>query len=145
MRRTMDNQKLAELLFPEVVNTPEYFVAVNDLKNIEVLYLDDFFKVEQGKLPTQSDVNIAWEILNFRYNKNLKTIISTELLLADIENIDESTAGRIIEKATREFCVNIGKDKSWFQNKFLKIFKDDLTQKSTVSPDPRIFKNLKKS
>ena len=31
------------------------------------------------------------------------------------------------------------------KTEFLKIFKDDLTQKSTVSPDPRIFKNLKKS
>ena len=30
------------------------------------------------------------------------------------------------------------------KTEFLKIFKDDLTQKSTVSPDPRIFKKLKK-
>ena len=30
------------------------------------------------------------------------------------------------------------------KTEFLKIFKDDLTQKSTVSPGPRIFKKLKK-
>lgn len=95
-----------------MVNTPEYFEEIKKIKNMQVLYIDDFFKVEQGKMPTQSDVNIAWEILNYRYNENLKTIISTELLLTEIEDIDGSTAGRIIEKATREYCVNIAKDKN---------------------------------
>ena len=95
-----------------LVNTPEYFAEMNSLKIVKILYIDDFFKVEQGKLPTQSDVNIAWEILNYRYNENLKTIISTELLLPEVEDIDGSLAGRIIEKASREFCINISKDKN---------------------------------
>lgn len=61
----------------------------------EVLYIDDFFK---GKV-TETDITIAFELINYRYNNpDCITIISSELLLSDIFNIDEAVAGRILER-----------------------------------------------
>ena len=44
-----------------------------------------------GKPITQGDINIAFEIINYRYINDLITIISSELLLDEIINIDEAT------------------------------------------------------
>jgi DNA replication protein DnaC len=63
--------------------------------NAEVLYIDDFFK---GKI-TEADITIAFEIINYRYNNpDCVTIISSELLLPDLFNVDEAVAGRILER-----------------------------------------------
>lgn len=89
----------------------EYAVMMNELKNVDVLYIDDFFKTERGKSVTQADINIAFELLNYRYiNKHLNTIISSELLIDDIINIDEATGSRIYQTA-KDYCLCIGYDK----------------------------------
>ena len=71
----------------------------------EILYIDDLFK---GKV-TETDVNYAFRLINERYNKNLVTIVSSELLLKDLREIDEAIAGRLKEKA-RNYCIQVGKD-----------------------------------
>ena len=74
----------------------EYKEAMNRLRNAAVLYVDDFFK---GSI-TPADVNIAFSILNDRYNsRGKKTIISTELTIDEISKIDDAIAGRIAEKS----------------------------------------------
>lgn len=94
---------------------PKIKAAVNDaalysawmdpLKKVKVLYIDDLFKTGRGseadrQIPTAADVNIAFEILNYRYNNpELLTIISSECTVNDIINIDEAVGGRIFEKA----------------------------------------------
>lgn len=83
----------------------------------DVLYIDDFFKSgkdKDGKIqkPTSADIQLAYDILNFRYcNSKLIIIISSERLLNDILEIDEAIAGRIYERANKgEFVISIGKD-----------------------------------
>jgi DNA replication protein DnaC len=73
----------------------------------EILYIDDLFK---GKV-TETDVNYAFRLINERYNKNLVTIVSSELLLKDLREIDEAIAGRLKEKA-KKYCIQVGKDSS---------------------------------
>lgn len=75
------------------------------LKKAEVLYIDDFFKTGRNQdgseqRPTGADVNVAFELLNYRYNnpKSL-TIISSELTAADVLEIDEAVGSRIYEKS----------------------------------------------
>lgn len=85
--------------------------TVNDYENhknlmkkyreTKVLYIDDFFKTGKEKdgisLPTATDIQIAYDILNYRYiNENLITIISSERSIDDIFNIDEAIGGRIL-------------------------------------------------
>ena len=73
----------------------------------EILYIDDLFK---GKV-TETDINYAFRLINERYNKNLVTIVSSELLLKDLREIDEAIAGRLKEKA-KKYCIQVGKDSS---------------------------------
>lgn len=73
-------------------------------KKAEVLYIDDLFKAGRGpdgakQRPTGADVNVAYEILNFRYNEKMPTIVSSECTTDDILDIDEATGGRIFERA----------------------------------------------
>ena len=101
-----------------VTDFTEYSKLVEPLKTVDVLYIDDLFKTgnsakTKSLSPTVADVNIAFEILNSRYiNQNLITIISSELLLKDILEIDEAVAGRIAEKAGVKYCLNLPKDNS---------------------------------
>lgn len=89
---------------------------VDSFKLAEVLYIDDLFKTgknpDGGEMrPTSADVNLAFEILNFRYNKpDSLTIISSELCTEDLIDIDEATGSRIFERA-KAFSFAIAKDK----------------------------------
>lgn len=79
----------------------EYRKAINKLRNIPVLYIDDFFK---GSI-SEADVNLAFTILNDRYNSTgKKTIISTERTIEQLIQIDEAIGGRIAERA-RGFII----------------------------------------
>ena len=74
----------------------EYKRRINQLRNVPVLYIDDFWK---GTV-TDADINLAFTILNDRYNmKNKKTIISTEMSMEKILEKDEAIGGRISERA----------------------------------------------
>ena len=91
-----------------------YNKLIDRFKTADVLYIDDLFKtgkVDNGyQKPTAADVNVAFEIINYRYNNPaLVTIISSELTEDEILDIDEATGGRIYERAKKAF--SIGKDR----------------------------------
>jgi len=83
-----------------VMEGNEYAQAIQAFKSKKVLYIDDLFKSERGKQPTTSDINIAFEILNARYNNpELITILSSEKILKEILGIDEAIGSRIFQRA----------------------------------------------
>lgn len=88
----------------------EYDRLMSRYKNAQVLYIDDLFK---GKV-TEADIQIAYDLINARYNTGRATILSTELTAADLIRIDGATAGRIIERAG-EYRIEIKPDnaKNW--------------------------------
>lgn len=89
----------------------EYQRRISKLKDVPVLYIDDFWKVRDGSL-TNADVNLTFEIINARYNDMSKrTIISTELMYSDIIRVDEAIGGRIFERS-RGFSVK-APDENW--------------------------------
>lgn len=82
-------------------------------KNVEILYIDDLFKVGKShgadiQRPTGGDINLAFEIINSRVAQKKKTIISSESTLVDLFDIDEAVAGRI-KQMCGEYCLNISK------------------------------------
>lgn len=93
-----------------VNDSEEYSKAIDEFKTVDVLYIDDLFKT--GKAPdgsqlkiTGADVNVAFEIINYRYNNpNLLTIISSELSEDELLDVDEAIGGRIYERA-RTFTI----------------------------------------
>ena len=82
-----------------VTESADYVAAIEKYKNAEVLYIDDLFKTGKDQRPTGGDVNVAFEILNHRYNSKLPTIISSECTTSALLDIDEAVAGRILERA----------------------------------------------
>lgn len=81
--------KIKQLL----IDSEEYYNEINKYSRARVLYIDDFLK---GKI-TESDVNIVYEIVNYRYMNNLPIIISTEKSLSELLAFDEAIGSRIIE------------------------------------------------
>ena len=87
-----------------------YQSLINEYKNVEVLYIDDLFKTQQGEAPTKADINLAFEIINNRlFSPDKITIISSEKTLNELLAYDEATMSRICEK-TGNYKINIGKD-----------------------------------
>lgn len=98
-----------------IINESEYFKKVDTLKNAEVLYIDDLFKggmlnATTGKTqPTQADLNLAFEVLDYRYKNCLPTIISGEKSIDEVINIDEGVGSRIYQR-TKENAYNLSHD-----------------------------------
>lgn len=89
----------------------EYEKIVEPVKKVKVLYLDDFFKTGKGQEPTTADVNLAFEVLNHRYNDSkLITIISTEYSLERMMDIDEAVGSRIYERCKRFYLPMNGEN-----------------------------------
>ena len=84
---------------------------LNDFKQAGLLYIDDLFKCKRGTDPSDADVRLAFELLDYRYSHKLRTIISTEMLLNDIRDLDEAIYRRIREMCG-EYIGNIGRDPS---------------------------------
>ena len=82
---------------------------INEYKHCQLLYIDDLFKCKKDTEPSDADVRLAFEILDYRYNNKLTTIISTELLLEDIRYLDEAIYRRIHEMCG-SYIGNIGRD-----------------------------------
>ena len=96
-----------------VVNDGEaYDRLIWPLKKANVLYIDDFFKTKKGEKITPADVNLAFELLNYRYcNAKTATIISSEKTLEEIMDIDEATGSRIVERC-KEYYIKLTGDKN---------------------------------
>lgn len=100
------------------VNNEDYAAMVNPYKTAEFLYIDDLFKTgannEARKLPTGGDVNLAFEIINYRYVSKLPTLISSEFVQRELIDIDEALTGRIVQMAgTNNFNINPDRKKNY--------------------------------
>lgn len=88
-----------------MVNEPEYEQTLDEFRKVEVLYIDDFFKVTKDRqgnelYPTAADIRLAYEIINHRYqHRDLITIISSERYIDELEEIDSAVGSRIYEMA----------------------------------------------
>lgn len=87
-----------------------YTSTVDKLRRVKVLYIDDFFKARRGEKPTDSEIKIAYEIVDSRYCNNLVTIVSSEFSIDEIVEIDEAIGGRIKQKS-KAYCAYIARDK----------------------------------
>ena len=82
-------------------NINKYEKTMEELKNINVLYIDDFFKLIDN-YSKEEDLNIAYEIINSRYLSDKITIISCEYEKSQLKELDLAIFGRIYEKCGGE-------------------------------------------
>ena len=89
------SQKLDALKF----RYDEYENYLQEIRNTDVLYIDDFLKnSDSGR--EYNEIKKAYVIINARYYADKKTIISSEIPLKDYYSSDGAAAGRIREKST---------------------------------------------
>ena len=92
-----------------------YNPKIRELKEVQCLYIDDLFKGGISK----ADIKLAFEILNYRYNKARSdrakryiTIISSELSVEEIMKVPEMEAigGRIYEMTKPQYYLYVQPD-----------------------------------
>lgn len=79
-----------------------YRKTLSKYQTADILLIDDLFK---GKV-NETDINITFEIVNYRYLNNLPMIISTEYTVDKLLDFDEAIGSRIYE-ITRDYLVEI--------------------------------------
>lgn len=99
----------------------EYEKTISDLKQYDVLYLDDFLKtttevvngVDVPSKPSPQELVLAYIVINARSLSNKKTIISSEHFLPEIVDYESATGMRIHNKTQNgRFAFNIGRNPS---------------------------------
>lgn len=93
------------------VNEQDFETLMQPLVAAQVLYLDDLAKPIEGGKPTEADLRILFDVINRRYVRSIPTIISSEVSLQGMLELDRAIGSRIFEKA-REYQLHIGLDKA---------------------------------
>ncbi len=89
-----------------VMNMDEYEKIMSRYKKCKVLLIDDLFK---GNI-SDSDVNIMFELINHRYFNNLPVIISSELSVSRLIDVDEALGSRLVEMTKGRVVETRGKE-----------------------------------
>nr|WP_294377114.1 ATP-binding protein [uncultured Clostridium sp.] len=88
-----------------MIDEEYYRTIISKYQNCEVLLVDDLFK---GKV-NESDINIMFEIVNYRYLNFLPVIISSEFTIDRLLDFDEGVGSRIYEMC-KDYIVQIEKN-----------------------------------
>ncbi|WP_286184093.1 ATP-binding protein [Clostridium sp. CCUG 7971] len=83
-----------------------YQREIQRYKNAQVLLIDDLFK---GRI-TESDTNIIYEIVDYRYFKNLPMIVTTEKTVENLLDVDEAIGSRLYEMSKDYVVTMQGKE-----------------------------------
>ena len=87
-------------------NKDEMAQRIEDLKRVSLLYLDDFLKTARTNAENMSwELDLAFELLDYRYNEGLDTILSTELTPKQLLALDEALGSRILTQAQGHIYV----------------------------------------
>lgn len=89
-----------------ITDETEYRKAVKKYANAPCLFVDDMCK---GKT-TESDINIMYEIINYRYLKKLPCIISTEKTVNQLTAWDEAIGTRVLEMCGDNIVTFTGRE-----------------------------------
>lgn len=87
-----------------ITDSENFQKEISKYKNAQVLLIDDLFK---GAI-TKSDINIMYEIVNYRYFKSLPIITTSEKTIDDLIEIDEAIGSRLYEMSRNYVAEMIG-------------------------------------
>lgn len=85
----------------QFINDKSFDNLIKPYYTVDVLYIDDFLKTRQSESVSTADVNMAFKIINHRYNAGLITVISSELSVKRIIEIDEALGSRLAQMTNK--------------------------------------------
>lgn len=88
-----------------MVDQEYYKKSISKYQIAEVLLIDDLFK---GKI-NESDINIMFEIINYRYLNYLPIIVSSEFSIDKLLGFDQGVGSRIYEMC-KDYIVEVEQD-----------------------------------
>lgn len=89
-----------------IIDEEAYSRELKKYTSARVLYIDDLLK---GRL-TETDINIMYEIVNYRYMNHMPIIISTEKSPMELLEFDEAIGSRLIEMCKGNIIQFRGKE-----------------------------------
>lgn len=90
-----------------IMKDDSYTKIIHKYQRCDVLVIDDLYK---GKI-SETDVNIIFEIINYRYLNYLPMIISTEFNINKLLSYDEAIGSRIYEMC-KDYIIEIQSEKA---------------------------------
>lgn len=97
------NWKSESIKLKTTMTEQSYHDRLNKICSIEVLYIDDLLK---GGI-TKADLDLLFMIIDERYTRKLKTLISSEKYLYELEEIDEAIASRIEQMTESKYLLEL--------------------------------------
>ena len=88
-----------------MIDESQYKRLIYKYQICDVLLIDDLFK---GKI-NESDINIMFEIINYRYLNFLPVIVSSEFSIDRLLDFDEGVGSRIYEMC-KDYIVEVDKN-----------------------------------
>jgi len=98
----MSYRDVVTSLKQNMIDEEYYKKTLSKYQTCEILLLDDLYK---GKV-NETDVNIMFELVNYRYLNHLPIIVSTEFTVEKLLSFDEAIGSRIYEMS-KNFIVQI--------------------------------------
>lgn len=96
--RYMQYREVITQLKQNMMDEEYYQNELNKYKQATVLLIDDLFKgVKKNGQVNETDLNIMFEIINYRYIIGLPIIVSSEYGFDELLDFDEAIGSRIIE------------------------------------------------
>lgn len=94
-----------------------YYREFSKIANAGVLFIDDLFKSSIQNYYNQETINMEhlreiFKIINYRYNKKLPILISSEIHFERFADLDQAVIGRINEMCNYEYLISIKPDPS---------------------------------
>ncbi len=89
----MPYRDIVTSLKQNMIGEEYYKKTLSKYQTAEILLIDDLYK---GKI-TESDINIMFELINYRYLNYLPIIVSTEFTVEKLLAFDEAIGSRIYE------------------------------------------------
>ena len=91
----MPYREMATKLKQNITDEESYTKAIDAFKKAPMLVIDDLLK---GRT-TESDINILFEIVNYRYVCGLPVIVTSEKTTGELLDFDNAIGSRLIEMA----------------------------------------------
>lgn len=89
--------ELVRNLSQNAMDKEYYYRIIGQYKNIHVLLIDDLFK---GAV-SEAQKRYIYEIVDYRYNKQRITIVTTEKSIDELFDVDEAIASRLVQMSNR--------------------------------------------
>lgn len=89
------NVELKELKV--LANTELYQSTINNYMHNDVIYIDDILKRSRNAEPSDADVRLLFDLINYALQNKTTLILSGEDTLENLIYIDEAIAGRIYD------------------------------------------------